>query len=109
MQVSGLEYTVKPDLTVEAVHILNPDGSIKVNLDNCKDDEEFTVVYDIFLTTGVAGLKDLKKDLENDPNIEFFEASRQDALYKYLTKYPQILDFETERIHKTEAQITCSV
>ncbi len=109
MQVAGLEYTVKPDLTVESVHILNPDGSIKINLDNCDNSEEFSVVYDVFLATGVAGLKDLKKDLENDSNIEFFDASRQDALYKYLTKCPQIQDYKTERIHKIKSPITCPV
>ena len=107
MQVAGLEYTVNPDLKVTSVHILNPDGTIKVDLTKCDDDEEFTVVYDVFLATGVAGLTEMKKDLENDNNIEYFEASRQDALYEYLTSSYKIQDYKTTRIHKIEVPAEC--
>ena len=107
MQVAGLEYTINPDLKVTSVHILNPDGSIKVDLDNCDNDEEFIVAYDVFLATGVAGLSEMKKDLENDHNIEFFDASRQDALYEYLTTNHKIQDYKTTRIHKVEVPAEC--
>lgn len=107
MQVAGLEYTIKPDLKVTSVHILNQDGSIKVDLDKCDDDEEFSVVYDVFLATGVAGLTEMKKDLENDNNIEYFDASRQDALYEYLTSCNKIQNYKSERIHKIEVPAEC--
>ena len=107
MHVSGLEYTINPDLKVTSVHILNPDGTIKVDLDNCDDAEVFTVAYDVFLTTGVAGLSEMKKDLENDYNIEFFDASRQDALYEYLTSNIKIQDYKATRIHKIEVPAEC--
>jgi 5'-nucleotidase len=109
MQVAGLEYTVKPDLSVTSVHILNSDGSIKVDLDKCDDNENFTVVYDVFLATGVAGLTEMKKDLEKDPNIEFFDASRQDALFDYLTTCPKIQDYRPTRIHKVELPVGCKI
>jgi len=100
MQVSGLEYSINPDLTVCDVHILNKDGSIKYNLDDFEDNDAFSAVYDVFLATGPAGLKDLKKDCENDPSIEIFDASRQDALLEYLTKCTDIKDYTTARINK---------
>jgi 5'-nucleotidase len=109
MQVAGLEYTVKPDLKVTSVHILNSDGSIKVDLDKCDDDEKFTVTYDVFLATGVAGLSEMKKDLENDPDIEFFEASRQDALFDYLTTCPKIQNYKQTRIHKVKVPVESNV
>ena len=109
MQVAGLEYTVNPNLNVTSVHILNSDGSIKIDLDKCDDDEKFTVVYDIFLTTGVAGLSEIKKDLGNATDIEFFDASRQDALYDYLTTCPNLSDYKTPRIHKVEIPAECSL
>lgn len=102
MQVSGMEYDVDKDLNVCNVHILNDDGSIKYNLDDFPNDKEFTAVYDIFLATGVAGLKDLKKDLENDQNIEFFDAARQDALYEYLSECTEIKDYSRVRINRCE-------
>lgn len=109
MQVAGLEYTIKPDLKVTSVHILNSDGTIKVDLDKCDDDEKFTVVYDIFLTTGVAGLSEMKKDLANDSDIEYFDASRQDALYEYLTTCPKLQNYKFPRIHKIEVPIGCGL
>lgn len=107
MHVSGMEYTVKPDLTVSDVHILNQDGSIKYKLNDFSNDHKFTVAYDVFLATGVAGLVDIKKDIQNDKDIEFFEVSRQDALLEYLTKCPNIYDYEKERIHKLPIIIQC--
>ncbi len=102
MQVSGLEYTVKPDLTVCDVHILDDEGNIKYNLDDFDDDDCFSAVYDVFLMTGVTGLKDLKKDWENDPEIkkeiEFFRASRQVALGEYLSDNADLKDYKTTRI-----------
>lgn len=106
MHVSGMEYTINPDLTVSNVHILNNDGSIKYKLDDFKPDHKFNVAYDVFLATGVAGLTELKKDIHNDKEIEFFEASRQDALLEYLTKCPKIYDFEKERVHQIKTAAT---
>jgi len=99
MQVSGMEYTVQPDLTVSDVHILNKDGSVKYNLDEYDDDDKFNAVYDTFLATAPAGMKDLEKDCENDKNIEFFDANRQSALYDYLTQCADRYDYEKVRIN----------
>jgi hypothetical protein len=96
-------------LKVTSVHILNSDGTIKVDLNKCDEEEKFTVVYDVFLTTGVAGLSEMKKDLENDTDIEFFDASRQDSLYEYLTTCPKIQNYKLTRIHKVEVPIGCSL
>ena len=85
MQVSNMEYTINPDLTVSNIRILNDDGTIKFDLDEMPDDAEFCVVYDDFLATGVAGLVDLVKDVENDESIEIFDTTRQNALKEYLT------------------------
>lgn len=102
MQVSNLEYTVNPDLSVSDVHILNDDGSIKYNLDDFDDDDKFCAVYDDFLMTGVAGLKDLKKDYIENPElkdeIEFFYTSRQQALEAYLNENEEIKEYESLRI-----------
>ena len=97
MQVSGMEYTIKPDLSVCNVHIINPDGSIKYNLDDLPDDYSFTCVYDTFLLTGVAGLNELKKD---EKEVEKFDISRQDALTEYFTKADNLTDFAKKRITK---------
>ncbi|MBR6163667.1 bifunctional metallophosphatase/5'-nucleotidase [bacterium] len=99
MQVSGMEYTVKPDCSVKDVHILNPDGSIKYNLDDFDDDKIFTGVYDTFLMTGVAGLTELKRE-ENDSSVEVFDISRQEVLIEYLTKAEKISDYTQKRIKK---------
>ena len=97
MQVSGLEYTIEPDLFVSNVHILNQDGTIKYDLNDFNDDDKFTCVYDIFLATGVAGLSSLKKE-QNDASIEYFNISRQDALIDYLSN-AEISDYTNTRIH----------
>lgn len=106
MQVAGMEYTIDEDLSVYDVHILNPDGSIKYDLDNFGDDEEFEAVYDVFLATGVAGLKDLKKDWEENEEIkneiEFFNTSRQDALSEYLSEIDDLGNYQKQRIFKAE-------
>ena len=99
MQVSGMEYTITPDFSVKDVHILNPDGSIKYNLDDFEDDKEFTVVYDTFLMTGVAGLSELRKE-ENDKTVEIFDISRQDVLIEYLKKSDKLFDYTQVRIKK---------
>ena len=97
MQVSGMEYTITPDLSVRDVHILNPDGSIKYNLDDFSENDYFTCVYDTFLMTGVAGLSELKKD---EKEVEKFDISRQEALIEYLTKAENLSDFTIKRITK---------
>lgn len=91
MQVGGLRYTIGKDLKVKDVHILNNDGSIKENLSLAPDNKKFTVVYDDFLMTGVAGLKDLKKN-PFDKNVEYFSYSRQAATIKYLKENAQNFD-----------------
>ena len=97
MQISGLEYTIEPDLSVSNVHILNKDGSVKYNLDDFNDNDSFPCIYDSFLATGVAGLNALKKE-QNDNTIEHFNISRQDVLIKYLLN-SKISDYKNERIH----------
>ncbi len=105
MQVSGMEYSINPDLSVSDIHILNSDGSIKYDLDNFDDNDEFTAVYDVFLATGVAGLKDLKKDWEENEEIkkeiEFFNTSRQEALSEYLSKNSDLGNYQKQRIRHT--------
>lgn len=85
MQVSGLKYTIDKDKRVKDVCLVNEDGSLGEKLDNESDDKKYTVVYDVFLMTGPAGLKSLKKD-PDDKNIEYYSYSRQDALIEYLSK-----------------------
>ncbi len=97
MQVSGMEYTICPDLSVKDVHIINPDGSIKYNLDDCPDDAKFPCVYDTFLLTGVAGLSELKKDLKD---VELFNVSRQEVLKDYLLNASELEDYRQIRIKK---------
>lgn len=97
MHTSGMEYTINPDLQVSDVHILNSDGTIKYNLDDFGDDDEFICVYDVFLATGPVGLKDLKTDCENNKNLEHFNVSRQFALEEYF-KNGQISDYTQKRI-----------
>ena len=100
MQVSNMEYTINPDLTVSNVHILNDDGTIKYNLDNYDDDKKFLAVYDTFLATGVAGLTALTKICENNPDVEMFGISRQNALKEYLSKAKNLMDYKKVRILK---------
>ena len=100
MQVSNMEYTINPDLTVSNVHILNDDGTIKYNLDNYDDDKKFSAVYDTFLATGVAGLTALTKICENNPEVEMFGIPRQNALKEYLSKAKNLMDYKKVRILK---------
>ncbi len=97
MQVSGMEYTINPDLSISDVHILNEDGSIKYDLDDFNDEDKFICVYDIFLATGAAGLSSLKKE-EDCPNIEYFNVSRQEAMFEYLSKADKLKDWTSVRI-----------
>ena len=68
-------------------------------MSNAPDDKKYTVVYDVFLMTGVAGLKDLIKN-PFDKSVEYFPYSRQDALISYFKKLPKHTDlsFDTPRI-----------
>ena len=100
MQVSNMEYTINPDLSVSNVHILNDDGTIKYNLDNYNDDKAFVAVYDTFLATGVVGLTALTKACENNPDVEVFSVSRQNALKEYLSKATNLMDYKNIRIKK---------
>lgn len=100
MQVSNMEYTINPDLSVGNVHILNEDGTIKYDLDDFDDDKKFSVVYDTFMATGVIGLTALTKDCENNPDVELFGISREDALKEYLSKVKNLMDYKKVRIFK---------
>ena len=80
------------------VLVYDDEGNIKYRLDELDDDFEFSVVYDDFLATGVAGLVDLKKDVENDKNIEIFDVTRQQALKEYLIN-GEIKEYKTPRIN----------
>ncbi|MBQ9149989.1 bifunctional metallophosphatase/5'-nucleotidase [bacterium] len=97
MQVANMTYEINPDNTVSNVLVYDENGNIKYNLDELDDDFEFSVVYDDFLATGVAGLVDLKKDVENDESIEIFNVTRQQALKEYLTN-GEIKEYRTPRI-----------
>ena len=79
-----MTYEINPDNTVSNVLIYDEEGLVKYDLDELDDDFEFSVVYDDFLATGVVGLVDLKKDVENDETIEIFDVTRQQALKEYL-------------------------
>ena len=83
MQVGGMRYTIGKDNKVKDVYLLAKDGSLGERIDIQPDDKKYTVVYDKFLMTGVAGLKDLKKD-PNAVGIEYYPHSRQDAIIEYL-------------------------
>ena len=100
MQVSNMEYTINPDSTVSNVHILNEDGTVKYNLDNYDDNKKFTAVYDTFLATGPTGLTALSKICENNPDVEVFGTSRQDALKDYLSNAEELKDYKRVRILK---------
>lgn len=81
MQVSGLKYTIDKNNKIKDLYLVDEDGSLVEK----PDDEPYTVAYDIFLMTGVAGLSSLKKD-PDDKNIEYYPYSRQDALIEYLSE-----------------------
>ena len=98
MQVSGMTYSVNPDLTVSDVKIVNQDGSIKYSLDELKDDDTITCVYDSFLATGVVGLSELAKDI-NSPDVEYYDdVSRQVALNSYLINNTILYPYQKSRI-----------
>lgn len=83
MQVGGMRYTIGKDNKVKDVYLLAKDGSLGERIDIQPDTKEYTVVYDNFLMTGVAGLKDLKKD-PSTAGIEYYPYCRQDAIIEYL-------------------------
>lgn len=83
MQVGGMKYTIDSNNKVKNVYLINHDGSLGEKLDDQANDKKYSVIHDQFLLTGVAGLKDLKKDY-NNPDIEYFPYTRQDAVIKYL-------------------------
>lgn len=98
MQVSGMTYSVNPDLTVSDVKIVNPDGSVKYSLDELDGADKVTCVYDSFLATGVAGLSELEKDIKS-PDVELFEnVSRQVALKSYLENNTILYPYQNSRI-----------
>lgn len=99
MQVGGMRYTIGPDNKVKDVYLVNKDGSFGEKLDNQPSDKEYTVAYDIFLLTGVAGLSELKKE-PNNANIEYYPHSRQDAVIEYFNDNfkNKPLEFKTNRI-----------
>lgn len=99
MQISGMEYTITPDFSVKNVHILNPDGTIKYNLDDFDEDKVFVGVYDTFLMTGIAGLTELKRETD-DKTVELFDIPRQEVLIEYLTQADKISDYTQKRIKK---------
>ena len=83
MQVGGMKYTIAKDNKVKDVYLLAKDGSLGERIDIQPDNKEYTVVYDNFLMTGVAGLADLKKN-PKALDIEYYPYSRQDAIIEYL-------------------------
>lgn len=83
MQVGGMRYRIGKNNQVTDVYLLCKDGSLGERIDIQPDDKEYTVVYDNFLMTGVAGLTDLKKD-PKALGIEYYPYSRQDAIIEYL-------------------------
>lgn len=83
MQVGGMRYTIGKDNKVKDVYLLAKDGSLGERIDIQPDDKEYTVVYDDYLMTGVAGLIDLKKD-PKALEIEYYPYSRQSAVIEYL-------------------------
>lgn len=99
MQVGGMKYTIDSNNKVKDVYLINHDGSSGEKLDNQPDTDEYSVIYDQFLLTGVAGLKDLKKD-HNDPTVEYFPYTRQDAVVKYLEEnfHKKPVEVKTGRI-----------
>lgn len=86
MQVGGMRYTIGKDNKVKDVHLLNKDGSLGERIDIQPDDKEYTVVYDTFLMTGVAGLSHLKKDA-HALDVEHFPFTRQDSVISYIKHY----------------------
>lgn len=83
MQVGGMRYTIGADKKVKNVCLLTKDGSLGEMLDIQPDTKEYTVIYDNFLMTGVAGLKDLKKD-PSDTGVEHFSYYKQESVIEYL-------------------------
>lgn len=86
MQVGGMRYTIGKDKKVKDVYLLAKDGSLGERIDIQPDDKEYVVAYDDFLLSGVAGLKDLKKE-PTEAGIEYFPYCRQDALIEYLKEH----------------------
>lgn len=85
MQVSGMTYEIGKNGKVKNIKIVDRNNKVIENLDEQPDDKVYTCVYDDYLMTGIAGLKDLKKD-KNDPSIEYFNCSKQKALTEYLAE-----------------------
>lgn len=83
MQVGGMRYTIGLDDKVKDVYLVKQDGSLGEKLDDQPDDKVYNVIHDVFLMTGVANLKDLKKN-PMSPDIEYFPVARQDVLIEYL-------------------------
>lgn len=98
LQVSGLRYNIDKDYNVSNVKIVNPDGSVKYDLNFEDDNKEFTCVYDTFLATGPEDLISLKKDIENGGAEVFAEATRQLALCEYFKENENILNYGKPRI-----------
>lgn len=101
MQVGGMRYTIGKNGKVKDVYLLKKDGSLGERIDIQPDNKEYTVIYDNFLMTGVAGLSELKKSPES-MGIEYFPYSRQDALIEYLKhNYPKKpIEIKTVRIER---------
>lgn len=99
MQLGGMKYTVDSNNKVKDVYLVNHDGSLGEKLDEQPNYKKYSVIHDQFLLTGVAGLKDLKKD-HNDPTIEYFPYTRQDAVIKYLKEnfHKKPVEVKTGRI-----------
>lgn len=86
MQVSGLTYKIDKNNKVKDVCVVDKFGNILENIDNAPNNKAYTCVYDNYLATGVANLKNLVKDVES-ADVECFDVSRQSALLAYLTAH----------------------
>lgn len=105
MQVGGMRYTIGKDNKVKDVHLLNKDGSLDERIDTQPDNKEYTVVYDTFLMTGVAGLSHLKKDA-HALDVEHFPFTRQDSVISYIKHHfgKKPVEIKTQRI-EVEAKV----
>lgn len=83
IQVGGMQYTIGRDNLIKEAYLLDKDGALLERIDTQPDDKKYTVVYDSFLMKGPASLKELVKE-SDDPNVEYFPYSRQDAAIKYI-------------------------
>ena len=101
MQVGGMKYTIDSHNKVKDVYLITKKGTLGERIDNQPNDKTYSVIYDNFLMTGVAGLEKLIKN-PKDSGIEYFSFNRQDALIEYLKEFfkNKPIEVQTGRIKK---------